>query len=52
MARVYTSAAWEAAEANPLKPAEVTQKDVAVEVSMYALKETLSLAGQIVDLLV
>jgi hypothetical protein len=50
-AQTYAEASRKAAESNPLDRAGSAQKDVAAEVSMYALKQMLETAGQVVDLL-
>ena len=52
IAQLYASSTQAAAKVDPLDTADKTQKNVAIEVSMYALKQTLNMAGQIVDLLV
>jgi hypothetical protein len=50
-AQIDSDVSRKAAESNPLDRAGSTQKDVAAEVSMYALKQMLEMAGQVVDLL-
>ena len=52
LAQLFASTTQAAAQVDPLDTAAKTQKNVAVEASMYALKQTLNMAGQIVDLLV
>lgn len=52
LAQMYMAAARDTAVNNPLDRAEATQKDVAAEVSMFALKQTLEMAGKFIDLLV
>ena len=52
LAQVYASASQNTASANPLDTGSKAQKDVAAEVSMFALKQAMEMAGQIVDLLV
>ncbi len=52
LAQTYATASQNAASVNPLDTGSKAQKDVAAEVSMFALKEMLDMAGQIVDLLV
>ena len=52
LAELYAAATRAAEQVDPLDTAENTEKDVAAEASMFALKQTLELAGQIVDLLV
>ena len=52
MAQVYAEAARAATQDYPLSKAELVQKNVAAEVSMFALKETLEMAGRFIDLLV
>ena len=52
LAQVYADAAKAASAVKPLNTSERAVKNVAVEVSMFALKETLEMAGQVVDILV
>ncbi|HUX06302.1 MAG TPA: hypothetical protein VMX35_03225 [Acidobacteriota bacterium] len=52
LAQVYASASQKVASADPLDTAGKAQKDVAAEVLMFALKQAMEMAGQIVDLLV
>jgi hypothetical protein len=52
LAKLYADAALEASVNAPLNRADAVQADVAAQVSIFALKETLEMAGRYIDLLV